>query len=344
MRPGAAMVFGGLLIAGVLTARARPMEDSTSCFSLHFQQTVIVQGHGRFRSPYEGVNSQRSSDSTRISVTSTIFLGVRTWTGGAVFINPELSAGSGMGNSLGIAGFPNGETYRIGSPAPAVEISRIYLRQDFPLGSAVDESLVADGPNQLAGCLPSHRLTLTAGKFGIADIFDQNGFSHDPRTQFMNWSIMSNGAWDFPADTRGYTLGFVLEYVRPDWSLRLSSVMVPKEANGMTMDTDLGKAHSETLELELPYDWDGRKGTFRAGSFLTHARMGNYRNASDVPAYERDITQTRLPGRTKYGPHAASNNPSRRRLDHFFELDGMTAETRHGPSPKSTGPSAQASL
>ena len=142
-----------------------------------------------------------------------------------MYFNPEVVGGSGLSGSRGVAGFVNGETFRIGDPAPKLYLARLYLRQVLALGAgtAADE----DDLSQLVGSRPTHYLALNLGKFSAADFFDQNSYSHDPRIQFLNWSLMSAGAWDYAANTRGYTVGGVLEYVTPAFALRLGSTLMP---------------------------------------------------------------------------------------------------------------------
>ena len=119
--------------------------------------------------------------------------GRRLWKGAALYFNPEVAGGSGLSGARGVAGFPNGETFRIGDPAPNLYLARLYLRQTFALGP--DTDVDEDDLNQLAGPRPKHYFALNLGKFSVADFFDQNSYSHDPRTQFLNWSLMSAGAW-----------------------------------------------------------------------------------------------------------------------------------------------------
>ena len=119
---------------------------------------------------------------------------------------------------MGIAEFTNGEIYRVGDPTPRAYISRLFLRQTFGLGG--ESEWLDDDQNQLAGKVDVSRITLTAGKFSLDDMFDNNTYSHEPRTQFLNWALMDNGAWDYAADTRGYTTGVVLELNEPKWRFR----------------------------------------------------------------------------------------------------------------------------
>jgi high affinity Mn2+ porin len=250
--------------------------QKVSGWSTHFQLTVITQAHSGFKASYSGTNSLADTVETgATSVTSTLFIGRKLWKGAAAFFNPELSGGRGLSYAVGVAGALNGETYRIGDPAPVVAIARAYLQQSFSLGNNGYDK-VGDGANQLEGKLPSHRITISAGKFSMSDFFDKNSYSHDPRSQFLNWSLMSNGAWDYPANTKGYTLGLVAELIQPTWTLRLSSVAVPKIANHPEMEYEFGKAHSETAEFEQKININKRKGTIRLLFTYSASRAPSY--------------------------------------------------------------------
>ena len=275
-------------------------------WSLHFQQTVIKQWHAEFASPVAdsllGPLSLQSREKAKLSLTTTLFIGRRLWRGGALFFNPEVSGGSGLSAASGVAGALNGETFRVGSTEPALYLARLFLQQRWALGpgTATDQ----DDLNQLAGPRPSRYLGLTAGKISIADYFDQNAYSHNPRTQFMNWSLMSTGAWDYPANTRGYTLGALAEYVTPDFALRVATTLVPTYANGPVLDYRYAKAHSETIELTKAYKVSGRPGTLRLLGYRTVAPMGTYRTAirlAEGTGDEPDIVAVRRDGHTKLG-------------------------------------------
>ena len=271
-------------------------------WSLHFQQTVIKQWHSEFNSPYaDSMLSLQPREKAKLSLTTTLFIGRRLWRGGSLVFNPEASGGSGLSKSSGVAGALNGETFRVGSAEPVLYLARLYLRQRWALGTetAVEE----DDINQLAGPGPTHYLSVTAGKISIADYFDQNSYSHDPRTQFFNWSLMSAGGWDYPANTRGYTVGAVVEYVTPSFALRAASTLVPTTANGPLLDDRYSKAHSETIELTKAYHVAGHSGTVRLLGYRTVAPMGNYSLALQTVSrgHAPDITQVRTDGRTKTG-------------------------------------------
>jgi high affinity Mn2+ porin len=243
-----AFIFLFLFYVQCLSAQS-PDSAHQSPWSYHFQLTVIDQNHSGFKAAYSGNNSFADSVETgATSITTTLFLGRRLWKNAVLYFNPELSGGRGLSFAVGVAGALNGETYRIGDPAPVLSVARTYLQQIIPLGGSGEEDR-EDAINQLGGKIPSHRIVLSAGKFSMSDFYDKNSYSHDPRSQFFNWALMSNGAWDYPANTKGYTMGLVAELINPKWELRISSVAVPRVANHPNMEYKLGKAHSETIEL-----------------------------------------------------------------------------------------------
>jgi high affinity Mn2+ porin len=286
-----------------ISAIAREQNDTTksNVWTLHFQQTVIGQYHPNFHATDIGKNTQVSSgEPQRVSITSTIFIGRKLWKGAELYFNPELSGGRGLGSTIGVAGFPNGETYRIGNAEPVVALVRLYLRQTFNLGRT-DMSPNSDGQNQIAGQVPSKRIVVTLGKFSVTDIFDNNTYSHDARSQFMNWALMSAGAWDYPADTKGYTWGGVAEWINPAWSLKAGITMVPTVANGPNFDNNITKANSISLEYDHNFTIAKRPGVLRLIGYYTNAHMGNYKLATDDTIYHKDITATRAYGRTKLG-------------------------------------------
>lgn len=270
-----------------------------SPWSMHAQMTYQLQGHGSFDAPYEGENSLQNRKEVRGSFTATLFAGRRLWEGGEVYVNGEMLAGGGISGVLGLAGPPNGETYRVDSTELKGSLARFYLRQTWN-GDGATEA-VESAPNQLAGRQNRRRLVLTAGKFSGTDVFDGNAYARDPRTQFNNWSLWLNAAWDYPADTRGYTWGFALEAYRDDWCARLGAFLEPKEANGILFDHDVAHAHGEALEVQHDHAISGRKGAVRFLAFLNEARMGSYREAVSASPEAPDVTATRAVGRAKYG-------------------------------------------
>ncbi len=268
-------------------------------FSFHFQQTVITQNKPAFNAAYSGKNSLSPSAETQSSITSTFYGAARLWPGATAVFNPELSGGSGLSKTEGIAGFPNGETFRVNNVAPSIYIARLYLTQMFQWGKEKD-TLTNDN-NQPAGLQSKRYFSVTAGKFGMADFFDGNQFSHDPRVQFMNWSLMDNGAWDYPANTRGYVLGLYTALGQPTWTLRFALTMSVTQANSSTWDAKIAKANTQTIEFEKRYSIAGQVGTLRLMSFLNNGKMGSYREALQLNPVAPVVDTTQRYGRHKYG-------------------------------------------
>ena len=271
------MVFAvHLLIAKTISAQANPGSSPTTKWTNHFQLTTISQKHSGFKSLYNGNNSLADTvEPTALSLTSTLFLGRKLWKGAAIYFNPEMSGGKGLSFTKGVAGALNGETYRVGATEPQVFIARAYIQQHFAIGKWEYEHF-SDDVNQVADKIPSSRLTVTAGKFAMSDLFDDNLYGKDPRTQFFNWSIWANGAWDYPADTRGYTYGLAAEIVKPRWSVKVSSVAVPRIANFHLLEYKIPKAHSETIELDHAFFIRKKEGRVRFLLSNTHSKAPSY--------------------------------------------------------------------
>jgi high affinity Mn2+ porin len=273
-------------------------QDQPTKWSIHFQTTSIGQYHGRFLSLYEGPNSLPAHPETRMSLTATGFLGMRLGQSTEVIFDPEVSAGRGFGQVTGIAGFPNGEITRVVSVAPKAYVARLFVRQVWALGK--DTGDVEDAPNQVAGKRPVRRLTWIVGKFSVTDHFDANAHSNDPRTQFLNWSLMDNGAWDYPSDVRGYTIGTMLELTMKTWSLRAAMAAEPKVANGPTLDGRISKNRGTVGEWEWRHKTGQRSGALRLLGFLNRADAGTFREAF-LPDRTVDLAATRRNGTKKYG-------------------------------------------
>ncbi len=292
--------------SAVATADASPEASAPPAaekrFDAHFQFTSVTQYHPAFTAPYSGQNSLDPDSEHQTTVTATLFLGARLWKNAELYVNPEMSGGKGLSSTLGIAGFPNGDAFRVGSPEPKIYLARLMLKQSFALEGGTEP--VEDGPNQLGGTRPVRRWTLTVGRFGLSDFFDANPYSGDARMQFMNWAAWTAGAWDYAADTRGYTWGFVLERFDTDWAVRIAAAAEPLVANGEQFDTDLLHAHSFNAEYERGYTLAGRQGTARLLVFYNVANMGNYdeANAEALASGQPPvIADTRRVGRTKWG-------------------------------------------
>ncbi len=267
-------------------------------WSLHAQTTFIRQSHGAFSSPYQGTNSLTPGSQNEHTWTATAFVARRLWQGAQAVVDGEMAQGIGLDGTLGIAGFPNGEATRAASSRPHYYFARYLLRQTINLGGA--PVALEDDNNQVEDTVTAERLVITVGRLSATDIFDGNSYSHDPRTQFLNWGAMDTGAWDYPADARGYTHGVVVELIGPCAALRLGTFMEPRFANSLELDDNVARAHGDAAELELDYALGSAAGKTRLLAFDNHAHMGSYGAALAQNPVNPDITATEV-YRSKYG-------------------------------------------
>jgi high affinity Mn2+ porin len=290
-----------LFSCGVLFAvgQTDPADSVSNWLTVHGQTTVISQTKLPFSAKYSGPNSLTTNKETQSTVTSTLFGGVKLWNNAGIYINPEISGGSGLDGALGVPDALNGESYRVGDPSPSVSLARLYFQQLFPIGKEI--TYQGDDVNQLPGILPSRYISLTFGKVAISDFFDDNEYSHDPRTQFITWSLMSSGAWDYPANTKGYTPSCIVEYVAIKDEIHGAISLMPKQANGQDMNWDISKVYSLTLEYTHRTRLLHKNGAIRTLLFFTRANMGNYDEAIQQNPSMPDIVADEKNGRTKYG-------------------------------------------
>jgi high affinity Mn2+ porin len=327
----AGIALSGVLFLFPIHALADQAQDKQEDWSIHYQGTVIGEGDPEFHSSYRGPLSLSPDGEIRETVSTTLFLGRRLWQGAELYVDPEITQGKGLSNSQGVAGFPNGEATHAGLMQSSLleryfvwnNLARAFLRQTFNLSGAYEH--VDSDQNQLAGQQATSRVVISAGKMSASDIFDNNIYSHDPRTQFLNWGLMSNGAWDFPADAKGYTNGLTVEFIQPSYAIRWGNFMEPKAANGAHLDSNWGQwPIGEVIEGEKPYTVCDHPGKVRLLVFANHAHMGDYRdaiNSSDV-----DITESRK-YRLKYGAGLNVEQGITKDLGAFMRLgwnDGKT--------------------
>jgi high affinity Mn2+ porin len=267
--------------------------------SLHYQAIAATQAHPSFYAKYSGQNSMSPDAETATALIMTLALDLRLWHGADVMFDPELSGGKGLSQTTGVAAFPSGIVYRVGNPSPTIYLARLALRQRFDLGGG----RVYDEPaaNALGGSHDRDTLTFTAGRLAVTDVFDGNRYAHDATTQFFDWALFASGAWDYPADTRGYTWGVLADLSVGSYSLRSGIALLPKYGNLLEMEWNIAKARALMLEGETRYELAKRPGSARVLLFANQARMGNYQQAVEDPAADLDVTATRTDGRKKYG-------------------------------------------
>jgi high affinity Mn2+ porin len=277
-------------------------EPEIQWYSSHAQATVVTQKHGAFRSPYIGPNSLLPEEPAATSETSTIFLDVRLWEwcgqSTELIFDPEIAGGTGFSGVTGIAGFPNEEITRVGNPDPTPYIARLMLRQTWGLGG--EQEKIEDDVNQIAGKRDIDRIVLTVGKMASTDVADDNRYAHDARTQFLNWALTYNGAWDYPANVRGYSYGIGLDFNTKYWAIHYGIFAEPEVANGAPLDPHFLEANGQVWEWEQRYWLWEHPGHLRPLFYLNRAHMGDYREALQQMPVDPNVTLTRE-YRYKYG-------------------------------------------
>jgi hypothetical protein len=278
-------------------------DGKTENFSLHGQATYVLQYKNQFNSPYEGTKSMLSTGDQGKSYTLTMtpFMGARLWEGAAVFYNPEAVESMAFSNLSGLGGFTNGEMQRGSNVPMKFYNARYFIQQTFSFGGG--QAYVESGPNQLAGYVDTRRLRITYGGFSALDYFDNNKYSHDPRTQFLNWSFMTMGAWDFPANARGYTYGVVAEYFDEGWAVRLGRLAMPKEPNSLRLDWGLNQQYGDQIEFEHEHTIGGQPGALRFLLFQNRGWMASYSTAMSLAPADTppDILTSRNSYQSKRG-------------------------------------------
>jgi hypothetical protein len=281
-----------------------PVESFWDRFWVSFQANFIRQQHNAFDAAYSGRNSLSPDKEHATSRVETLYTGFRIFNSLEILADVESAGGAGFSNALGVAGFPNVDVVRNPTLGEAPYVSRVMLHYTIALSKETTEA--TRNPLSLASTVPERRLELRLGKMSTVDFFDLNSVGSDSHLQFMNWATVNNGAFDYAADTRGYTYGLVAEYYAKAWAARFGEMLMPTVANGITLDWNIARARGENFEFEFhPALLRKRASTVRALGFVNHADMGSYREAidgylsgkDDVP----DITAYRMQGRVKYG-------------------------------------------
>ena len=244
-------------------------------FAVHGQFTFVEQATSDFTAPYRGTNSL-SPRIGRETVDATLYLGARLWTGSELWINPEADQGFGLDNTVGVAGFPSGEAYKVGSRTPYLRLPRLFVRQTIGLGGS--QEAIESGANQLGGSQSADRLVFTLGKFGAVDIFDTNPYAHDPRADFLNWAVADAGSFDYAADAWGYTVGAAAEWYQGKWTLRAGLLDLSSVPNSEHLEPGLHEFQS-VIEIERRHAVAGLPGKLLLTVFESRGRMARLDDA-----------------------------------------------------------------
>ena len=279
---GGGQALAGIIAFAILTTWFAPSafaeEDATppEWWSLHGQATHVTLYHPRFHSPFRGPNSMDPAPRANETIDVTLYAGLRVWDGLEAYANPEIDQGFGLSNTLGAAGYPSGEAYKVGAALPYVRLHRAFLR--YTLGLGGERETLAPGPNQLGGARDADNVVVTLGKFSVTDIFDNNAYAHDPRSDFMNWSLIDAGAFDYPADAWGYTYGGAVEWTQSWWSLRGGFFDLSREPNSKRLTRGFSQ-FGAAIEGEERHQLFGRPGKLKLLLFANRGRMADYNDA-----------------------------------------------------------------
>lgn len=252
-----------------------PSLPTEQIWAVHGQTTFVEQYAAPFRAPYSGPNSL-ASNSGRETWDATAYLGLRLWDGAEAWINPEIDQGFGLSGTLGVAGFTSGEAYKTGANYPYTRLQRAFIRQTINLGGETQK--VDEGINQFAGEQTADRLVFTVGKFSVGDIFDTNKYAHDPRGDFLNWSIIDAGTFDYAAEAWGFSLGGAAEWYHGAWTLRGGVFDMSIVPNSTELDPQFGQ-FQWIGEIEHRHELWGQPGKIAVTGFLSRGRMGDYADA-----------------------------------------------------------------
>ncbi|GAC1496818.1 MAG: hypothetical protein NVS1B6_02180 [Steroidobacteraceae bacterium] len=294
--------IGGLVALVLLgTAQYAVAEESAldtpsgtprEAFALHGQITYVEQETSGFKAPYSGANSL-SPRSGKETTDVTLYLGARLWAGAEAWINPELDQGFGLNNTLGVAGFPSGEAYKVGKNQPYLRLPRFFVRQTFNLLG--EREAIESQANQLGDARSLNRWVLTIGKFGVTDLFDVNQYAHDPRGDFLNWAAVDAGSFDYAADAWGYTVGAAVEWYQGAWTARMGVFDLSNVPNSARLEPGLHEFQA-VAELEKRHKIGGQPGKLMLTVYESRGRMGLLNSAvqlSNATGQPVDISAVR---------------------------------------------------
>lgn len=279
-----------LALLAALSPQALSQQGANPRWNFHAQVTALPQGDFGFRALYSGPNSLNDRGEMQATFTGDLYAGVGLWHGAALYADVLLWQGYGLSHTEGIEDFPNGDAFKDGTSTPHFMFAHLFLRQTIGFGGGSE--LLPDSPLSLPTREDISRLTLTIGRFSPIDMFDQNLYAQDSHSQFLNWAMQTNLAWDFPSDSVGFTTGIAAELNQPVWTLRAGYFQLPGSKNGFTADDRLlmipaagssGKffqSWGTAVEIERRYQLGALPGAVRVLGWADEANLLNYRQAT----------------------------------------------------------------
>lgn len=278
LRARASHLLAFVLLLGPVPRAAIAADEG---FAWHAQATSMTQYHPAFTSAYRGPNSLDPGSRGSTTNDATLYLGARPWTGAEVWLNGEIDDGFGLSNTLGVAGFPSAEAYKVGRDRPYFRLQRWFLRQTVDLDDQREP--VGSDLNQLSGAHSPDRLVLTMGRFSVGDVFDNNRYAHDPRADFANWAVVDAATFDYAADAWGYTLGGAAEWYAGPWTLRAGAFDLSDVPNSKRLDSRFSQFQLIS-EIERRFTLAGQSGALRVTGYLSRARIGHFTDAIRLAA------------------------------------------------------------
>jgi high affinity Mn2+ porin len=276
---------------GATSAALPDVPDVNSNLSIHAQTTWIDQGNVPFQALYSGAQSLYPGSQWRDTVSFDGFVGLKLWDNAALYYNPEIFQGYGLSGTHGVAGFPNGEAQKAGFLFPRYNTAHLFIQQTIGLGG--EQESIEEGPYEIEPWPDDgrsfvkqdiSRITITVGKMAVPDLFDSNTYAHDPRTSFMNWSIMTAGAFDYVADLYGYTWGAVVELNQKYWTLRTGYFLADTVPNGNEYDYEFFRRGQYILELQERYSLFSQPGHLQLTGWLSSVYAGSFAATLSNPA------------------------------------------------------------
>ena len=297
------ITFGiSIFVSQISFAQTVDFEDSSS----KYQLTANWQRHAAFKdSGTTSTNSLLSKSESMYTFSTTAHWGTRVWQDGELYFNPELVSGVPFSGALvGLGTFTNGEITRAGGTDLKLYRQRLFLRQTWNQGGGTEQ--IESDFNQMAGTVDKNRVVLTVGNFSTLDVFDDNTYAKDPRTQFMNWGNWTYASYDYAADARGYGWGFAVEWYLNDWVFRFGRMTGPKQPNDLPIDYQIGKHYGDQLEIEHSHTLAERPGKARVMLWHNRANVASFTDALKYlntfnPADKETILQVRNGDKDKYG-------------------------------------------
>ena len=278
------------LVLPALLSALSALAAEPPAFEPHLQATYVRQAKPGFDAPYTGPKSLQPDRDYGYSFTTTVFLGARLGEGWEAYFDPEFVQGRALSELQGLGGFTNGESQRTAGPHLTGYHARAFVRRTWNLAGEREER--EPEADHVRTAYAAKRVVVTAGNFSVLDVFDAVEYSRDARTQFLNWASLTYGAWDYPADARGYTWGLAAEYITPRGAVRAGRFLMPKVSNGLGLDKDFTRQYGDALELERPYSLAGRTGVLRLLAFRNRVNAGAFRDALAMSS-PPDVAQVR---------------------------------------------------